>query len=364
MAGKIVPSEQKKKDKAAQAEQDQKRTRTNANDRAKEYDVIPADQNQTQEQQDSLNLSAYLNQVASYSPEQLRQLYSTLKKGGFYSGNPLDTYTYELQDAIIRAEKQIAALKPVLGAIDRETYYAEQAARGGGAGGNIPYATISDATQAASLIKNVIKSVLKREATPEEIATLTKVLNKAEKANPTKTVNGITTGGIDRFEFLTQEVEKLPEFAQKKKEKTALTSDSVQAIARANGINLTPDQLSEWTTAIENGTDPEVIKTRIRTIAGYGMPDNVKQMLADGTDLATIYDPYRRTMASVLEINPEDINLNDSLLRSAIGPDKEMPLYEFQKTLKKDPRWQYTNNAREEVSNAALKVLQDFGFQG
>jgi hypothetical protein len=48
----------------------------------------------------------------------------------------------------------------------------------------------------------------------------------------------------------------------------------------------------------------------------------------------------------------------------AIGPDKEMSLYDFQRQLRKDTRWQYTDNAREEVSNAAMKVLQDFGFQG
>jgi hypothetical protein len=32
--------------------------------------------------------------------------------------------------------------------------------------------------------------------------------------------------------------------------------------------------------------------------------------------------------------------------------------------LRKDPRWQYTSNAREDVSTAALQVLRDFGFQG
>jgi hypothetical protein len=69
-------------------------------------------------------------------------------------------------------------------------------------------------------------------------------------------------------------------------------------------------------------------------------------------------------MATVLEINPNTISLNDPTLRGAIGPDKEMSIYDFQRSLRKDPRWQYTNNAREEVSDVALKVLRDFGFQG
>jgi hypothetical protein len=51
-------------------------------------------------------------------------------------------------------------------------------------------------------------------------------------------------------------------------------------------------------------------------------------------------------------------------LRSAITGEKELPIYEFQRQLRKDSRWQYTNQAKEEVSDVALKVLRDFGFQG
>jgi hypothetical protein len=86
--------------------------------------------------------------------------------------------------------------------------------------------------------------------------------------------------------------------------------------------------------------------------------------MADGTDLETIYAPYKNVMYQTLEINPDAISLNDATLRSAIGPNGEMPIYDFQRALRKDARWQYTNNAREEVSNAALGVLRDFGFQG
>jgi hypothetical protein len=51
-------------------------------------------------------------------------------------------------------------------------------------------------------------------------------------------------------------------------------------------------------------------------------------------------------------------------LRSAITGEKELPIYEFQRQLRKDTRWQYTNQAKQEVSDVALKVLKDFGFQG
>jgi hypothetical protein len=69
-------------------------------------------------------------------------------------------------------------------------------------------------------------------------------------------------------------------------------------------------------------------------------------------------------MAAILEVTPDSININDPALRMAIGPEKEMSLYDFQRQLRKDARWQYTNQAKEEVSNVALQVLRDFGFQG
>ena len=83
-----------------------------------------------------------------------------------------------------------------------------------------------------------------------------------------------------------------------------------------------------------------------------------------GVDLQTIYDPYKNLMANTLEINPETITLGDPTLRSAITPQGETSLYDFARQLRKDNRWQYTNQARGEVSSAVQKVLQDFGFMG
>ena len=69
-------------------------------------------------------------------------------------------------------------------------------------------------------------------------------------------------------------------------------------------------------------------------------------------------------MADVLEIaNPEQIKLDDPSLMMAFG-DKEMTLNDFARALRKDARWQYTDNARKEVADSVLSVLRDFGFQG
>ena len=102
-----------------------------------------------------------------------------------------------------------------------------------------------------------------------------------------------------------------------------------------------------------------------RKLAAQGQPQYVRDLLAQGYTLKQVLAPYRQTMANVLEIqDPEEIGLNDPLLRSAITDNGDMNMYEFKKALRRDNRWQYTEQARADVSSATLGVLRDFGFQG
>jgi hypothetical protein len=148
----------------------------------------------------------------------------------------------------------------------------------------------------------------------------------------------------------------------------ATTIAELQRTATANGLDLNKnfgDKVSGWVAAIANGEEIDNIKQLIRDVAKLGQPDSIKKMIDNGTDLATIYSPYKRTMASVLEIQDSDsIDLDDPTLRMAITSEGEMNLYEYKKALRKDSRWQYTENARDEVSSSVLQVLRDFGFQG
>ena len=141
----------------------------------------------------------------------------------------------------------------------------------------------------------------------------------------------------------------------------------LQKVAAANGLDLQKafgTQLPNWFASINKGESIDTYKKMIRDVAKIGMPQNIAGMIDNGIDLDAIYSPYKNVMASTLEINPDSISLSDPLLRSAITGEKELPIYEFQRQLRKDTRWQYTNQAKEEVSDVALKVLRDFGFQG
>ena len=141
----------------------------------------------------------------------------------------------------------------------------------------------------------------------------------------------------------------------------------LRATAAANGLDLEKTfglVLTDWAQKLDQGEKIDTFKQTIRDVAKRGLPENIGALMDKGVDLATIYSPYKRAMANTLEINEDTITLDDPTLRSAIGATGEQTLYDYQRSLRKDPRWQYTNNAREEVSSIVNTVLRDFGFQG
>lgn len=150
---------------------------------------------------------------------------------------------------------------------------------------------------------------------------------------------------------------------------------TLQGIAKANGFKiediLPRDAAGKPMTAegiLQGIATQQIDINRIaqdaRRLAAQGQPDYVKELLAQGYDLENIYAPYKRSMASILEIqNPDQIQLNDPALRMAIGKNGDMNIYEYERALRKDPRWQYTENASRDIAGKTLRVLRDFGFE-
>lgn len=151
--------------------------------------------------------------------------------------------------------------------------------------------------------------------------------------------------------------------------------EDLLATARANGFTLEqilpkdasgkPLQASEVLQRIATGKlDVNRIKDDIRKLAAVGQADFVKDQLAQGNDLDVIYSPYRQRMAQILEIaDPLTIDLNDPSLRMGINKEGDMNLFDYEKALRKDKRWQYTENARDEAAGVLDTILRDFGFR-
>jgi hypothetical protein len=338
------------------------------------------------------NISAFIGTLADPANSAILKAVQQDLVNNFGYRGPVDgKYSLPLQNAINSVATSRTSLPANLQGKDFRTFLADKASSSllglsatgaaGGSGGTSIANYIADATQAAALVTAVVQKVLGREASAKEIKDLSAILVDAQKKNPYKTTNGIRTGGINEEQLLT-DVIKSGTYAPSKKlgslptlgklatevktrmgEAQNLDAQAIRNTARANLLELSDVQVNNFLADLKAGQDIKTINSRIRNIAAMGMPDTIKKMVADGTDLETIYQPYKNRMASILELNPESININDATLRAAIGPDKEMPLYEFEKALRKDSRWQYTNNARDKVSQISQRIRQDFGFE-
>jgi hypothetical protein len=149
----------------------------------------------------------------------------------------------------------------------------------------------------------------------------------------------------------------------------------LQALAKQNGLKLEnilppgvdgkPATAQETLQRLALGElDPTRLAQDVRKLAAVGQPQFVRDLLGQGINLDQIYAPYKRTMANILELDEGQIDLTDPTLRMGINDKGDVNLYDYSKALRQDNRWQYTGNARQEVSDAALTVLRNFGFQG
>jgi len=319
--------------------------------------------------------------------EKTKKLQQALKNAGVYDGpiNGIGNWDV-LIPAAERAEEKLDRYASLgITFTDRYDGYSRlSSAKGGdglGTGGPsvTQYPSISSETDALKTINAVFNAELGRDATPSEFSALYPKLEAAQRKNPStqtvRTVNGKkvveTLTGLDATQFLTNEIKKNPaikaEIDTRLKSAQSISRQDLEKTAVANGLDLDKNfgtVVDTWIKRIDNGEDIDIFKNLIRNTAKIGLPDKVAGLLDNGVDLETVYSPYRRLMASTLEIDPGSISLDDATLRMAIGPDKEMSLYDFKRSLRKDPRWQYTDQARESVSEAALGVLRDFGFMG
>lgn len=161
------------------------------------------------------------------------------------------------------------------------------------------------------------------------------------------------------------------------------------------------------------------------TMAGRYTEDNVSDFLRDtarskypglqkyldvGMTVKQVAAPYLQSYASILEVSPDTVSVNDPYVQRALQgqqpvktagatgnvggtrgttmvsagpgmggpgstgpvsgmqpqamPVQPMSLYDFERTLRQDPRWLQTKNAKDAMQNTAIGVLRDFGIYG
>lgn len=150
-----------------------------------------------------------------------------------------------------------------------------------------------------------------------------------------------------------------------------MLEDDLRALALANGVTMDEDFYRKAVTSVMGGSrTAEEWEDYIRQQAASMFPVFSQQILEGGMNARELAGNYIQRYASLLEVDPSTVSLSDPLLRQALsgtgqdGTPQAMGLWDFEKSLRKDPRWMNTKNAKDEFDSTVVDVLQTFGFMG
>lgn len=125
----------------------------------------------------------------------------------------------------------------------------------------------------------------------------------------------------------------------------------LEVVAKANNVNLQQEfgnELDTWLKNIRNGQDISVFYQRIRDRAAEKVENPyVKQLLADGNNLRSVYDRYITLMANKFKVSADSIKLDDPLLSQVFKDGTGMNLTQFESLVNSDARYKGVGAAGE-----------------
>jgi hypothetical protein len=147
-------------------------------------------------------------------------------------------------------------------------------------------------------------------------------------------------------------------------------ADQLKQSAWRNGIKVSSATAQSWVQSIAAGKTSvnyyqDLLRKQAKTLA-----PGFSNELDSGMDLFDIASPYMQSKAQILQLDPASIDLFDNDVRGALsakdakGQPTSKSLWEFEQSMRNDPRYLKTDAARDQAYSTAHKVLSDFGLMG
>jgi hypothetical protein len=179
--------------------------------------------------------------------------------------------------------------------------------------------------------------------------------------------------------YQTQLTSKIAQAAVAAKTPIALgagltNEQKLRVYAQDMGVNLGDKWFTDAANTINDplsGADYGTYQKMIRDNASAKY-SGFSDLIGKGVTVRQIADPYVQSMANILEVDPATIDYTkDETVKKGLGfsmaqggVTQPMPMWQYEQSLRQDPRWAYTNNARDSVNGMAHQVLKDFGLMG
>ena len=149
-----------------------------------------------------------------------------------------------------------------------------------------------------------------------------------------------------------------------------VASTTKQNLATANadyGAGFNQDWITKASESVATGATTEQYWTdQVKNQAIGAFPAWADQINA-GQTMKQIASPYINAYSNILGIDSENVTLNDNLLKQGLqgtDPTKPgaMPLWEFEKAVRQDPRWATSKDAMDNLSSTGSTILKQWGL--
>jgi hypothetical protein len=142
-----------------------------------------------------------------------------------------------------------------------------------------------------------------------------------------------------------------------------LTYTTLKNAYAENGLPVNVKALGKL--SVESAANPELLKSNISLInmqAATYYPALAKQ-INKGYTVKQLLSPYINSRANILEEDPDMVDIKN-LTSVAKDPNGLMGLYDYEISLRKDPKWRFTKNAQDTLSSVASGIAKTFGLLG
>lgn len=146
------------------------------------------------------------------------------------------------------------------------------------------------------------------------------------------------------------------------------------------GLTVSDDTVGNWVKAMLSGSyTMDNVTGLLKNMAMSKYP-GLNQYLSQGLTVRDVADPYIQSYSQILEQAPNSVQLSDPLIQKALQgisqppggsnsgqgstgtPIQPQSLYDFERTLRQDPRWLSTKNAHDSLQQTGMGILRSWGL--
>jgi hypothetical protein len=331
----------------------------------------------------STELAIELNRLGAAKIKSLKQKYSA---AGLYDGpiNGILGTSDRLIGLVANAlnYQQITGTKFNLDGAVSEAIKAD-IATGAGATGSRTSGSVTARPSAAAEMQDTFRTMLGEPAPKSAVDAYYKELNALEMSRISKARNvkgvDVTTRGVSEQERIDLLNKYVNEYA-----KIRITAaDAGDPVAQANlgkgqfgiayttlknayfenGIPISPGTLNKQVLESASNTDRLKANMNLINLQAKTIFPALNEKIDAGYTVKQLLSPYLQSRANILEEDADTIDIKE-LKDIAKDPKGLMNLYDYEVSLRQNPKWRFTKNAQDSMARVASKLAQTFGLAG